>query len=135
MASRPEVTGQQRGGAVPDQPDGHADDEAPQLAPLAGLDAGEEVVRGLLGHPLERDQLFPPVPQEVEIGEVLDHAFLEELVDEHLAEPFDVHRFAPGEVLETLFHLGWAGQVRAPPVDLALRLRHRRPTDGALGRR
>src|SRR6266545_6471 len=130
-----EMAGQQRGRAVAHEADGQPDQEAPQLTILAGFDPGQEVVRGLLRHALEADEVVAPVLQVVQVGEVLDQALLEELMDEDLAQPLDVHGLAPREVLEALLDLGRTGEVRATPIHLAFHLDDGRAADGAHRRR
>ena len=60
--------------------------------------------------------------ERVEVGVVADEALRDELVDERLAEPFDVHRPARREVLEAAADARRARDVLAAPDDFFLGL-------------
>ena len=116
------MAGEQHRRPLADEPDAEAVEKPAQLPGLAGFDLQEQVVGRFVGHALESDQLVAALAQVIEVGEVAHEALLEELVDEHVAEPLDVHRVAPREVAQPLLDLRRAGRVRAAPVDLALGL-------------
>src|SRR5207249_3074021 len=84
---------------------------------LAPLDFAEQILGGLLAHPLELDERIEV--QMVEIREVLDELRLDELMHELVAEPVDVHGVLAGEVADSAFELGRTGDVDAAVVDAA----------------
>ena len=94
-------------------------EEAIERAVLRSLERGDEVLRRFLAHPLEAGQgcLVEPV----EVGEAVNQAAVDELVDELGPQAVDVHRVAVGEPANPLLELLGAvrGRVRAMEIDLA----------------
>ena len=108
---RPEVPRERRGRLLADVADAERVDQPRQIVALAALDLLDDVAADLAqlaGHGALRlriarrhDEFFELWRRRgVEVGEVVDEALLDQLIDERLAESFDVHRRARREVLE-----------------------------------
>src|SRR5262249_22992185 len=101
-----EMLGQKFRRRLADMPDAERGQEARQHRILAPFELPFEIFSGLLRHPVEAGQFLRR--ECVEIGDILYHAAFDELVDELLPEPLDVHRAARAEELEALLQLGRA---------------------------
>ena len=64
--------------------------------------------------------------QRIQVGEVADEPLLDQLIDQRLAKPLDVHGAARGEVLEAPAQPGRTRRVLAPPDDFFLVARRAR---------
>ena len=107
--------GEAAGGAFADVGDAEAVEESPEVAAPAVVNGVDEVGGGFFTHAFEGLELGGG--EGVEVGEVGDEAFFDELVNEGFAEAFDVHGGASGEVADGAFDLGGAGDVFAAPGD------------------
>ena len=114
--------------------------EGEEVFLLQGVDVGEGVDEGLSGGGLGFELLalrgipglrgetwgarFARVAWSGRVGAggdgMLGEGVAEELGDESLAEAFDVHHRAGGEVAQLLFEAGGTASVDAPEIDLAL---------------
>ena len=102
-----------------------------QAAPLARLDAVQQVLRRLLAHPLQLQQLVQFQP--VQVRHRLHQPRLHQLRRQRIAQPLDVHAVAPGERLHPLLDRGRAVlAVRAE--HLALPPHRRRAASGTFRR-
>src|SRR5262249_33556969 len=97
------MLGQELRRRLADVPDAERGQEAGQQRVLAPLQLAFEVVGGFFRHAVEPGKLLGR--ERVEIGDVLYHAALDELVDELLTEPLYVHRAARAEEFKALFEL------------------------------
>ena len=129
---RPEVLRQRRGGRLAHLADAERDEEAGQRGLLAALELRQQVLGRLLAHALEADQRR--LVEVVEIGEVAHQAALDQLVDQLLAEPLDVHRAARPEEAQRLLDARRAGDVQAAIGDLVLLPDDVGAADGAVRR-
>ncbi len=84
------------------------------MASLGLLQPGQQVLRRLLAHALQRQQAGQAEPVQVRQG--LDDAGVHQLVDQLLAQALDVHRAALGEVQQGLLALGGAEQAAGAAV-------------------
>ena len=91
--------------------DAQAEEEAVQGAALAGLNAPQQVVGGLLAHAFQVPELIPG--QSVDVSHVPDQAVCQDLLGDRRAEPFDVHGVPRGEVGDPRLRLRRAGRVPA----------------------
>ncbi len=116
-----------------DMPDAEREDEARERRVLALFDAGDDVRRALLRHPLQRRELRDAQP--IQIGRRAHQLRVDELVDELVAQALDVHRAAAREMQQRLLALRGADQSAGAARDrLAFESQHRRPAFGALRR-
>src|SRR5262245_25016120 len=116
---RAEVLGQGARRGLAHLPDAERDQDLRQRRLLRALQLGEEILGGLLSHALQRDEVR--LLQVVEIGEVPDEPFLDQLLDQLLAEALDVHCTAGAEEADRLPELRRAREPDAAVGDLALR--------------
>ena len=86
----------------------------------ARRDGIDQVLRALLGEPLELDQGLDR--EVVEVGDVAHQPARDQLVDQLVAEAVDVHGAAAAEVADALLDLRRAGGVDAARDRLAFRL-------------
>ncbi len=109
---------QEFGGALADEADAQSINHAFQRQLAAGGDLVEHVLGGLFAHALELQEVV--AGEAIEVGDVLDHAAVGELVDQSVAHALDVHYSARGEVEDGFAQLGRAVGVHAAVVGLAL---------------
>ncbi len=96
---------------------------------FAFLQGIQEILSRFLGHPLQSGELL--LLQAVEIGDILDQFPVDQLIDEFLAQPPDVHGAAGAEELEALFELGRTRETDAAVGGFALLSINRGAADGA----
>ena len=60
----------------------------------------EQIINRLAAHPLQVQQPILPLFQPVQVAVVADQLFADQLIDQLVAQPFDVHRVAAGEVAD-----------------------------------
>ena len=70
--------------------DPEAEEQERQRLLFGGGDGGDQLTRGLLGEPVELDQLIDG--ERVEVGHIVDQPRIEELAHALVAEAADVHR-------------------------------------------
>ena len=92
-------------------------------------DGCHDVLGALLAHALEVREIRDA--EVVEIGNVVNRAAVNELIDEHLTELVDVHRVATREVKDGTFHDGRTPSIRAAPCDFILTTLNGRVAAGA----
>ncbi len=78
-------------------------DEARQRRRATSIDRGAQVLRRLGSHPVERFERRDV--ERIDVGHVLDESALDQLIDQLVAEPFDVHRQPRREVADRFFAL------------------------------
>src|SRR5690348_12704584 len=104
--------------------------EARQLDLARALDRVDDVLRRFLRHALQTRER--PGGQAVQVGRAAHELFVHELVDELLAQPFDVHGAPAGEVKQSLLALRAAEEPAAAACRrLALEANHGRAALGA----
>ena len=128
----PNCSAKHRGHARADVADRQGVQQPGQAAILARFDAFQQIVGRFAAHPLQIQQPILVVFQPVEIAVVANELVADQLIDQLVAQPFDVHRVAAGEIAEPLLHLGRAFDVRAADIDAAFVLDELRAALGAL---
>ena len=110
--------------------DAQAVDEAGQRGMAAFFQAVEQILCGLFGHAVQPGQ---GVELElVQVGQAVDQAAVDQLVDQLFTEVFDIHGAALGKVQHGLLALGAAEQAgRAASIDLAFLAAHSAAADRA----
>ncbi len=109
-------------GRLADVADPEAVEEARERRRAARGDVGDEVACALVGHALERLELL--LGERVEIGKRLHEPLVDELVDDLLAEAFDVERAPAGEMEDRELALRGAEEAAAAAVVDAALLAH-----------
>ena len=128
-----EVLGQVLRGRLADVADAEAVEEPRQRRPLAPGDVGDQVGGALVAHALERLELV--LGQRVDVGQRLDPPGVDQLVDDLLAQPFDVERTPAGEMEDRELALRGADETAAAAmVDRALLAHDMAGADRAQGR-
>ena len=113
-----EVLGQVLGRALAHMADAQTEQEAAQGGVPALRDRVHQVLRALLAHAVQRGELGKA--QRVQVGQRAQDAGVHQLVDQLVAQAFDVHHAAAGKVQQRLLALGRAVQATgAAPVGLA----------------
>src|SRR5262249_52247885 len=95
---RTEFLSQFVGHAVRYHSDSKPGEQPCQAALFAGRNLLEQFLRSLLSHALQAFELLRG--HSVQVGEILDESLLNQLVDELLAEPANVHGSPPSELQE-----------------------------------
>ena len=93
---RSEVLGQKLRGALADHADAQAVDHALQRQLLRVFDFVENVLRRLVAHALQAEQIV--FGELVDVGDVLHQAAFGELRDQRVAHAVNIHDAARGEV-------------------------------------
>ena len=125
-----EFLGQQVGHAIADMLDRQARQQAAQAALFAGGDAVEQVLGRLLAHAFQFEELLQC--QAVQIGNAVDQAAIDELIDDFVAQPLDVHGIAAGKGAEDVFDLADAVLAAGAAVEGAILVQlDRAAADGA----
>ena len=89
-------------------------EEPGQPAVLARLDAGQQVLRRFAAHPLQAHRLLQREP--VQIAVASHQAPIDQLVDQLVSQPFDIHRIPGGEIADRFLDLRRALEVRAADI-------------------
>src|SRR5438477_9998303 len=98
---------QDLGRTFADVPDAETKQHPPKLEFSAGIDFSDQVLSGFSSHSLE---LFNLIDGElIEIGHVVYEFFLDELIDQTLAESVDLHRSPAGPMQKRFFDFRRAG--------------------------
>ena len=97
------VLGQRLGGRFADVANAEGKNEAGKRRVFRFFQRGEHVLRRFGGHALERAQFF--LVEHVQVGGGVDHAFVDQLLDQLVAESFDVDRAARHEVHQAALFL------------------------------
>ncbi len=114
-----EVTRQVLGRGLTHVPNTERVDKPRQCGLLRFLQRIEQVLRRLLAHAIQHRQTQQV--QAVQVRQCLDQAGVHQLIDQLLAQAFDVHGAAAGKVQQGLFALGAAKQAPgAAVIGLAL---------------
>ena len=93
-------------------------------------DGGDEVVRGFVGHAVQSGQLVGV--EVIQVGEMPDELFFEQLIDKFFAEAVDVQGGPLGKVDYIALHLRGTSDVLAAGHYLSLGENHPRVAHGAL---
>src|SRR5690606_11615344 len=93
------------------------EDEPREGRPAAGVDGVEQIARGDIGEPFQLDDLL--IGQTVQIRWRTDQAAIDQLLDDLVAQPVDIHRAARNEMDDRLLELRLAGQTADTTVDRA----------------
>ncbi len=126
----PEARRQSLGQPLADVADAEGEEKAGEAARFRGLDLAEEVPGALRAQPFEGDEVLQA--KGVKVGDGADELGAEELVDDGLAQPVDVHGPPAGEVEDGFPDAGRAGRVLAARDDLALGPEDLRAADRAV---
>ena len=91
----------------------------------AFVDRSDDVAGGLLGHAIERRE--PVDAQAVKIDRRVHDACVDQLIDQLVAQPFDIHRAAAGKMQQRLLALRRAHETAGAARDRLVRqANHRR---------
>ncbi len=114
---RAEMRGEKLRGALADEANADAVDQALEAVLFAGGDFVEQILRGFFGHALEIGERFEI--ELVEIGEILHQILFDELVDDFFAEAVDIHGVAAGKMQERFPSARRTGNIDAAIGDFA----------------
>ena len=103
---RAEPLGQHAGHAIAHVPDREGVEQRARPRPLLASMPCQQVLGRLAAHPLQLQQLVGR--QTVKIAVALDELLIDQLIDQLVAQPLDVHRVAAGVVADPLLDLGRA---------------------------
>src|SRR5579862_5873862 len=123
------MPGEELSGALADERDADAVDEALEAVLFARSDFVEEILGGLFGHALEIGDGFEI--ETVNIGVVFHQILFDELVDDFFAEAVDVHGVAAGKMKERFSSASGAGNIDTAISDFAFGAVHARAADWA----
>ena len=99
-----ELVGEEVGDAVTDVVDREPGQQAGQAAVFARRDAVDEILGRLFAHPLQFDELVQR--EAIQVRDGADETGVDELLDDLLAQPLDVHGAAARKGAEHLLGLG-----------------------------
>src|SRR5207253_7008922 len=116
------MLGQEFGGAFAHEADPEPINHTFHRSLLASLDFVEHVLCRLLAHAFQLEKIV--LGQSVDIGDILDHAAVGQLVDQCIAHTLDVHHSSRGKVQNTLPQLGGTVCVHAAMIGLAFGSNH-----------
>ena len=111
------MTGEELGGALADEWDADAVDQALEAVLFAGGDFIEEILGGFFGHAIEIGDGLEIEP--VNIGVILHQIFFDELVDDFFAEAVDIHGVAAGKMKQRFPSASGTGNIHAAISDFA----------------
>src|SRR6187200_650383 len=105
------MLGDDLGDSLADMRDGESVEQAGQAAALAGFNPFEQIVGGLLSHPLQIHELIEL--ESIEVPIVDDQLVRHELIDQFVPQPLDIHRVPRGEKSQSLADLSRAIEIAA----------------------
>ena len=115
---RSEMLGQELRRAFAHHPNSQSVDHSLQWQLLRIFDLVENVLRRLIGEALQAQQIF--LREVINVGDILDQSFFNQLVDERFAHAVDIHDAARGEMQNRSQQFGGTIRIHAAVVDFAL---------------